>query len=303
MSGSRAWLIDASIYIFRAYFSLPDRWHTTDGQSLNAVYGYASFLIDFLQRTSSPQYCAAAFDQSLGTCFRNDIYPQYKASRALPDEDLAFQLDTCRELTVLLGIPSLSGPRYEADDYIASLARLYREQGAAITVVTRDKDLGQLLSGSDDQWWDFAGNTLLDVDGFYQRFGVRPDQFADYLALVGDSIDDIPGVPGVGPKTAAALLGEHSTLAELKQSLHRIAQLPLRGAAKLGQKIGDHWDQVMIAKQLTALEAFIPGLDQAPIFVPDAKNAEAFTARLRELGLGGPLLQRGERMQFEWEAD
>ena len=114
----RVWLIDASIYIFRAYFSLPDRWHTAEGMPLNAVYGYVGFLLDFLAETEVPPHCAAAFDESLGTCFRNDIYAQYKASRELPDEALALQLEACRKVTECLGIPSYSGQRYEADDYL-----------------------------------------------------------------------------------------------------------------------------------------------------------------------------------------
>ena len=105
MATQRAWLIDASIYIFRAWFSLPDQWHTRDGWPVNAVYGYGKFLLDFLEQSRPGPHCAAAFDESLGSCFRNDIYPDYKRSRELPDDSLAFQLRACREISERMGLP------------------------------------------------------------------------------------------------------------------------------------------------------------------------------------------------------
>ena len=301
MKTGRAWLIDASIYIFRAYFSLPERWHTADGRPLNAVYGYAGFLVDFLGRLEPGDYCAAAFDQSLGSCFRNEIYPEYKASRALPDEDLAFQLDSCRDLTERIGLPSLGGDRYEADDYIATMARLCRAEGRAVTVVTRDKDLGQLIAQPEDRWWDFAADTELDEVGFFQRFGVQPAQFADYLALVGDSVDDIPGVPGVGPKSAAAVLASYPTLDDIEANLGRLSDLDIRGAAKLQQRLSDHWQQVRLARRLTGLEAHIPELTRVPAYLPDSITVAAFIEYLEQLGLSGPLLQRARKLQRTWE--
>ena len=110
MAANRLWLLDASIYIFRAWFSMPDRWHTPDGMPLNAVYGYTRFLLEFIEQ-QQPANLAAAFDESLGSCFRNDIYPAYKASRELPDEALAFQLEACRSVTELLAVPAFSGSR------------------------------------------------------------------------------------------------------------------------------------------------------------------------------------------------
>lgn len=302
MSIGRAWLIDASIYIFRAYFSLPERWHTTDGQPLNAVYGYASFLVDFLGRLEPGAYCIAAFDQSLGSCFRNEIYSDYKVSRAPPDEGLSFQLDSCRELTEHIGLPCLGGDRYEADDYIATMARLCRAQGRAVTVVTRDKDLGQLLAQPEDRWWDFAADVELDGAGFSDRFGVQPAQFADYLALVGDSVDDIPGVPGVGPKSAAAVLGSYATLDEIEANLGKLGQLDIRGASKLQERLSDHWSQVRLARRLTGLEAHIPELTSLPAYEPDSDAVAAFINYLEELGLTGPLLQRARKLRRDWEA-
>lgn len=295
----RAWLIDASIYIFRAWFSFPDRWHSPDGYSLNAVYGYCKFLLDFLQRVDDTTYLAAAYDESLGTNFRNDIYPHYKSSRVLPDEDLAFQLHCCRELTELLGIPGFGSERYEADDFLATLARICRAQHVAVTVVTRDKDLGQIIDSDADRWWDFAADELLDAAAFERRFGVRPNQFADYLALVGDPVDDIPGVPGIGAKTAARLLQHFHTLTNLGSNLPAVAHMDIRGASGVAQKLETHWPQVLLARQLSALASDIPGITRPPTPTLAAENFAALAAYLESLNIGGVLVRRCYTMAQE----
>jgi len=302
MTRDRAWLIDASIYIFRAWFSMPDRWRTSAGQPVQAVYGYARFLLDFIEQTGRAPHCAAAFDESLGSNFRNDIYPDYKCSRELPDDDLAFQLQACREVTQRLGIPCYGGARYEADDYLASLARLFRERAVPVTIVTRDKDLGQIMRAEGDNWWDFARGELIDTAAFEARFGVRPDQFADYLALVGDSIDDIPGVPGVGARTAAKLLQEFDSLEGLAKGLGRVPDLPIRGAAGLQQRLQAHWGQVLMARQLTALEDRVPDVDSVPIFELSAEAVEALVDYLERLDIGGPLAGRCRALARELTA-
>jgi 5'-3' exonuclease len=288
----RAWLLDASIYIFRAWFSLPDRWHTAEGMPLNAVYGYARFLCDFVLHTRNGEWAAAAFDESLGTCFRHELYPHYKSSRELPDDALAFQLQACRRVTELSGVSCYSGPRYEADDYLASLAALAKRQGLAVTVLTRDKDLGQLLQDDQDSWWDFAADQRLDIGGFIQRFGVRPDQFADYLALVGDSADDIPGVPGVGPKTAAELIAALGGVESILGQLNQVSSLPIRGAAALQGKLSAHADQLRLSRELAVLETAIPDIHPPPIFAPDASHGAAVVDYLSALGIRGPLIKR-----------
>ena len=142
-------LIDASIYIFRYYFAMPDRWFSEKkGWSTAAVYGFTTFLIQLLQQ--QPLRIAACFDESLGSCFRNDIFPAYKSSRVLPDECLAFQLSACREVSELLGLACFSSDRYEADDLLASLYQDLKRSPRPIAVLTSDKDLGQLLSRSQD---------------------------------------------------------------------------------------------------------------------------------------------------------
>jgi 5'-3' exonuclease len=291
MSEPRAYLIDSSIYIFRAWFSLPDNWHSPEGWPLNAVYGYTRFLLEFLE-DNTPAHCAAAFDESLGSCFRNEIYPAYKSSRELPDEALAFQLQACKHVTGLLGIACYAGPRYEADDYLASLAHLYREAGSPVSILTRDKDLGQIIQGPKDLWWDYAGGASLDVDAFAEKYGVRPEQFADYLALVGDPVDDVPGVPGVGAKTAIKLLEAYPGIDELGLHLEQLGNLGLRGAARIQVNLKEHWAQVQLAKRLTVLEEHIPELQKPAAFVLSRQALEHTIAYLKELGLGGPLTRR-----------
>ncbi|WP_299940607.1 5'-3' exonuclease H3TH domain-containing protein [uncultured Microbulbifer sp.] len=245
-----SYLIDAPIYIFRYYFALPPHWHSRSGYATEAVYGFTNLLLDLLARR--PHHIACAFDESLGNCFRNALYPDYKCSRAMPDVALAFQLTACREMAETLGITSFSSERYEADDILATLTRKLRRY--APIIVSRDKDLGQLLARGASSLWDLAADRHMDSDALEQRFGVRPGQIADYLALVGDRSDDIPGIPGLGPKTAAYLLGECEDIESLLAQLGRVAALPFRGAKRTAARLERYADQLRLAKRLTCLE-------------------------------------------------
>ncbi len=182
-----------------------------DGHPVNALFGFARMLGDLIER-ARPKYMAVAFDQSLTTSFRNTIYPAYKAHRDSPPADLTQQMDRCRELCRLLGIAAFSSPEYEADDIIGTLLHSMRRKGVRATVITRDKDLAQLI-GDGDVYWDFGGREPCGYHDIENRFGVMPDRMADFLALMGDSVDNIKGVPGIGPKTAAMLMKNlrHST--------------------------------------------------------------------------------------------
>lgn len=294
------YLVDASIYIFRAYFSLPERWHSPEGYPLNAVYGYTSFLVELLDQFEPGVDIAAAFDESLGSCFRNDIYPGYKASRELPDEALAFQLDACRQVTELLGIACFGGSSHEADDYIASLAARARDNGEAVTVITRDKDLGQLLQNADDRWWDYAAGTLMDRDGFVERFGVQPTQFPDYQGLVGDAIDDIPGVPSIGAKSGAALIGRFGDLETLEQNLNGLDGLGLRGAARIRAALEAHWDQALLSRELARLDSDMADVRLPEPYSPGAEAFEAVLDYLDSIALRGAVTGRLRRLADRW---
>jgi 5'-3' exonuclease len=250
------YLIDSSIYIFRSYFALPDNWQSYEGYSTNAVNGFCNYLFKFLEQVK-PTHVAAAFDESLGTGFRHQISSTYKANRELPDEALAFQLDNCRELSKLLGIRDFASEQFEADDLIGSLASFARQQGRVVSILSRDKDLAQLIR-SGDQLWDFSYADPLGSAAIYQKMGVRPDQVADFLALTGDSSDNIAGVPGIGPKTAAAIFAQMNSLDEVFSRLDELANVPVRGAAKLADKIVKHTVTIELAKQLTAICEEVP---------------------------------------------
>ncbi|WP_444901906.1 5'-3' exonuclease H3TH domain-containing protein [Microbulbifer sp. SSSA007] len=278
-----SYLIDASVYIFRYYFALPPNWESRSGYSTEAVYGFTNFLLDMLAR--DPRHIACAFDESLGSCFRNELYPDYKCSRAMPDEALAFQLAACREMAEALGIASFSSERYEADDILATLTRKLRRHKPI--VVSRDKDLGQLLDRGASSLWDFAADRHMDSEALEQKFGVKPAQIADYLALVGDSSDDIPGIPGVGPKTAARLLEAFEGIEMLLVQLEQVASLPIRGAKGIAQRLQEFEEQLRLAKRLTSLEENIPlGIAVADLR-PQVVDLDLAQALAEEFGIGG----------------
>jgi len=288
-------LIDASIYVFRAWYSMPEDFADPHGRPTNAVYGFARFLCEFLEHTES-RHIAVAFDESLSTSFRNEIYPDYKANRDPAPVDLERQFGWCKDLTRCLGLPVYVHDRYEADDLIASLARYWRRRGHPVCVVTGDKDLAQLVDGPEDAWWDFARNNRLDLGGVEARFGVRPGQIADYLALTGDPIDNIPGVPGVGPKTAAALLAHFEHLDGLFQRLDELAFLRLRGAKSLLPRLRRHEATVRLSRRLTGLETPIADIEDGDHDERAAADADALDALLDALGFGATLRQRLHRL-------
>ncbi|SHG13255.1 5'-3' exonuclease [Microbulbifer donghaiensis] len=285
MSGnnSATFLVDASVYIFRYYFALPPNWTSKSGYSTEAVYGFSNFLLDLLARR--PRHIACAFDESLGSCFRNELYPDYKYSRALPDEALAFQLAACRSMAEALGIASFASERYEADDILATLTGICRDQEPII--ISRDKDLGQLLDRGASSLWDFAADKHADTAAIQAKFGVRPGQIADYLALVGDASDDIPGVPGIGAKTAARLLAEFDDVESLLQRPEQVAGLKLRGATGIAARLQEHAEQVVLAKRLATLEENIELDIQLADLQPQPADIGVAQALADEFGIGG----------------
>ncbi len=301
-------LLDASIYIFRYYFSLPDNWFAPQsGYPTAAVYGYTHFLLGFLTE-QRPRQMAACFDESLGSCFRNQLYADYKCSRALPDEALAFQLRACREVTELLGIATYASETYEADDLIGSLLmQAQRQSDAGVAILTRDKDLGQLLLREQDCLWDYVNpqkQQRLYRQQLCDKFGVWPEQLVDYLALVGDAADDIPGVPGVGVKTARTLLQWGGTLENIFARFDDIADLPIRGARSLADKLLAHAEQIALSRSLAQIitdvdwqaEGYAQGSadPEAPIIQPPQR--EAFEDFCRRMGFGSGFLNKLEAL-------
>ena len=188
---------------------------------------FTNWLLKLLEQ-ERPGCLAAACDESLGSGFRHRLCSDYKAKRALPDEALAFQLDACREVAGLLGVAHFASDQYEADDIVGTLAQFSRQAGYQPLILSRDKDLAQLLRDG-ELLWDSGSADPRGVDELQRAFGVPLHRLADYLALVGDAVDNIAGVPGIGPKTAAAILQHYASIDELLASPADLAALPVRG--------------------------------------------------------------------------
>jgi len=240
---------------------MPDQFHDADGHPVNAVHGYTRFLCELLER-ERPTHLAVAFDASLTTSFRNAIYPAYKANRELPPPDLERQFVLCRAVTQALGVRVMIDHSYEADDLIGSTLWHLRGRGFRSVIVSADKDFGQLL-GEHDEQWDFARNLRWGPAGVFERLGVHPEQVADFLALCGDAVDNIPGVPGVGAKTAAALLAHFGSLDELLGRIDEVPFLRLRGAASCAAKLKEHGESARLYRRLTRIALDAPVSDTA----------------------------------------
>ena len=245
------YLVDASVYVFRAYYSMPESMVDGDGNPTNAVYGFGRFLIDLLRDTGA-EHIAVAFDESLDTSFRNEIYPAYKANREPAPEELQRQFAWCKRFAEALGVVTLASEDYEADDIIGTLVSTCQRAARSAVIVTRDKDLAQLL-GPNDTFWDYASGKRYGYDEVEGQFGARPESIADFLALTGDSVDNIPGVPGIGKKTAAAIFARYRTLDHVFDDLERLHELPVRGARTLATKLETHRDTAYLARQLTQI--------------------------------------------------
>ena len=256
MSEKQAYLIDASIYVFKSYYVNYGNYTASNGENINAVYGFTRFLTDFIHKTKA-QHIACAFDESLESSYRNEIYPPYKANREPAPEDLKRQFKLCQEVANVLGISTYSDGYYEADDLIGTLAHHHQKQGFRNHIVSADKDLAQLV-GENDTWWNYGKDEPMNPDLIKQKFGVYPHQIADYLALCGDSVDNIPGVSGIGIKTAIHLINHFDTLQDVMDRNKEIAFLSIRGAKSCQKKIADNLDQAKLAKSLTEIRTDIP---------------------------------------------
>lgn len=286
MSGP-ALLIDASVYVFRAWFSLPATLADSEGRPVNAFYGFARFLLELLA-AERPAAIACAFDESLTSSFRNEFYPAYKANREPAPEELKHQFALCRRLCRTLGILELGHPRFEADDLIGSLMHRHREAFPRFAILTRDKDLAQLL-GPGDTFWDYAGDLRLDPAGVERRFGLPPARIAELLALTGDTVDNIPGVPGIGPKTAAALLAHFGDLDALMARLHEVPDSGLRGAKRLAALLAEHRDTVALARRLTVIATDAPVPADPAALLRGEIDRPALERLFQQAGIGARL--------------
>lgn len=283
------YLVDASLYVFRAWHSMPDEFADAEGWPVNAVHGFARFLLELLEK-ERPKHIAIAFDEALDSCFRNRIYPAYKGNREPAPEELKRQFRHCKALCAALGLNVLAHHEYEADDLIGSALHASREHGLRGVIVSADKDLSQLLREHDEQW-DFARGQRWGAKGVKARHGVEAHQIADYLALCGDAIDNIPGVQGVGQKTAAVLLAHFGDMDTLLARSDEVAFLKsVRGAATVAARLKAQKEQALLWRQLTTI-----ALD-APLHAEtDFRRNAADTSMLESLSNAlrfGPMTRR-----------
>jgi len=288
------YLIDASVYVFRAYYSMPDDMVDENGNPVNALYGFCRFLGDFMEQVK-PQHIAVLFDESLSKSFRTKIYPEYKANRDPAPPELKRQFAQCRRFAGALGLMECAHPGYEADDLIGTLVMEGRKNGIPSTVVTRDKDLAQLIA-KDDVFWDFAGKGKVSYEKIPDYFGVWPEQVADFLALAGDAVDNIKGVPGIGKKTATALLQHFGSLENMYGRLESVHQVNVRGAKTLGQKLANHKEDAMLARQLTGIACDAPIEKPRTGLRPTAPDLGNINALFDEAGIGMALRRQAERV-------
>jgi len=287
----QSFLIDSSIYIFRSYFTLPNNWKSIDSNySTNAVYGFTNFLINILQQTK-PKYIGCAFDESLGSGFRHKMFCDYKANRELPDNALAYQLKACRELCGVLGIYEVASSIYEADDLIGSMVRTTKMEGIQPVIVSRDKDLMQLID-DDVLYWDFGKSQPQNKKKLEDKLEIKCSQLADFLALTGDSSDNIPGVDGIGVKTARQLLSFFPNVESIIERLDQLEDLPIRGAGKLADKINMFKDQIFLSKQLATIITDIDDGPKVSELAWKGVQVQAFEIFADEMGFGGSFESR-----------
>lgn len=253
------YLIDASVFIFRAWYAIPADLTDDDGNAVNALFGFRGFLRDVV-RQLRPERVAVAFDENRdGHCVRAAIYPAYKANRDPTPPALRAQFARCREAARELGFVDAADPRFEADDLIGATAARVRAEGHAVTILSRDKDLAQALAPG-DVLWDFPSGRRIRYEDVPDVYGVGAEQIAEFLALTGDAVDNIPGVRGVGPKTAAALLRRFGSIDAIYADLDAVGRMKMRSAPGLPQRLRADRANVEIARQLTPLRYDAPSM-------------------------------------------
>ena len=251
--GHHLHLIDGSAFIFRAYHALPPLTRKSDGLPIGAVSGFCNMLQRYVegnQGASAPTHAAVIFDKGSHT-FRNDLYDQYKANRDEIPEDLKPQMPLTRDATRAFNIACEEIEGYEADDIIATLAVMARNAGGVVTIISSDKDLMQIV-GDGVEMFDAMKKRTIDRDSVFEKFGVFPDRLIDLQALAGDSIDNVPGAPGIGIKTAALLINEYGNLENLLERAGQIKQ------PKRRETLINNADQIRLSKQLVTLDSNVP---------------------------------------------
>ena len=275
------YLIDGSGYIFRAYYALPPLTRKSDGLPVGAVSGFCNMLFKLLEDAKSqdnkerPTHFAVIFDSARKN-FRNEIYSDYKANRSDAPDDLIPQFDFIRKSVLAFNLPSIEQINYEADDLIATYVEQINKAGAKATIVSSDKDLLQLY-GKNTRVFDPMKNKFLGIEDIKQKFGVKPDQIIDVQSLAGDTSDNVPGVPGIGVKTAAELINTFGTLEKLLKKASTIKQNKRR------ETLLENKDKAILSKKLVSLKKDVPVKDKLEDFILKNINKNKLYSFLREM--------------------
>src|SRR5213596_3826793 len=273
-AGDHVFLVDGSSYIFRAYHALPPLNRKSDGLQVNAVLGFCNMLWKLLREMpedNRPTHLAVVFDKSEIT-FRNKLYPDYKAHRTAAPDDLIPHFALIREAVRAFDLPCLEQVGFEADDLIATYVRIACERGASATIVSSDKDLMQLVTDCVTMY-DTMKDRRIGIPEVIEKFGVPPAKVVEVQALAGDSTDNVPGVPGIGIKTAAQLIGEHGDLETLLACAGQIKQ------EKRRQALIENAEKARISRQMVLLEDKVKldvPLNELAVHEPDPRKLIAF---------------------------
>lgn len=309
--GHHLHLIDGSGFIFRAYHALPPLTRKSDGLPVGAVSGFCNMLYKFVEDQKgidAPTHVGVIFDAK-GKTFRSDIYPEYKANRPPAPEDLVPQFPLTRDATRAFNLACVEQAGLEADDIIATLATQARDNGGRVTIISSDKDLMQLVGNGVDML-DAMKNKRIDSDGVYEKFGVKPDRVIDVQSLAGDSVDNVPGAPGIGIKTAALLINEYGDLDNLLERAQEIKQ------PKRRDTLITFADQIRVSRELVTLKTDADigvSLDELEVNEPDPTKILEFLSEMEfrtltnriasKLGVNPPVEDGLNNVNFNKEFD
>jgi 5'-3' exonuclease len=282
-------LVDSSIFIFRAWYG-PERDRVNLSQQPNQAFvGFSDFVYRLLTE-QAPGQLVFAFDESLSSSARKSIYAEYKANRSPAPQGLRRQFAWCRQWVELLGISCVSSHEWEADDLIGSLHHYHGSAQLPVAILTADKDLAQLI-GEQDLRWSYLDNIRLDYRAICRKFGVRPQQIADQLALTGDKVDNIPGIPEIGRKTAARLLKKYDTVDNLRLHLDEVGGMNFRYATAVQRSLIEHQALLDISLQLTRINREVVEMQRVEVGRGHAA-AEPLERMMQEHGFEAPRRDR-----------
>ena len=287
------YLVDSSIYVFRGWQGVPADTRNRFDEPDNAVQGFTETLCHIIEN-HRPTMMLCAFDECFRKGIRNQLYPAYKADRPPAPADLAPQFARCKQVAQAMGIMTLGSDRVEADDIIGHFAGMASRQELPVTIVTGDKDLAQFISAR-DLYWDYGRRAIATYDEVHKRFKIKPEQIPDWLALSGDKSDNILGVPGVGPTTAARLLNKWNDLDTLLANLGEVSMMRFRGAPRVSRLLYEHKATIALARSLTGLinddrlPQDLAGCERVP------RDEQPLFQALQDAGLKDDLAERTAR--------